>query len=85
MPWERIRFEQIKVTAVRNLHCPGCGKKFRRQRTFSQTVNPYNRNPAGRPKTRSEVAESVSAEASTWSVTPERCPDCPALTVGPES
>lgn len=49
--------------------CPRCGKKVTRSRTFERTVNPFNCVGEGehrRPKTWSEVAADVRAEADAW-------------------
>ena len=66
------RFDGPKVQAVKNLPCPVCGKKIRRQRTLQHTVNPYNRVPDGsRPKTWEEVRSDVQMEAAAWKDEPE--------------
>jgi hypothetical protein len=66
-------YERVPVTAVKRLPCPVCGKLLRRQRTFSETINPWNRNPDGTQKTSREVFASVSAKAEDWKSVPETC------------
>jgi hypothetical protein len=67
-----ITFQEVTAMAVRTGTCPHCKKKVRRQRTFSQTVNPFNtiedvNAPGGkRPKTYGEVYEAVHGEAKLW-------------------
>lgn len=73
---ETTRYERISAMRIRNLPCPVCGKKYRRQRTFTQTVNPWNKNDQGLPKTWHEVETAVNAEADDWARTPERHPAC---------
>jgi hypothetical protein len=64
------RFETVKRTAVRKLVCVHCGRRFRRQRTFTNTINPYNRNPDGSIRTRREVEENVARLAGEWDPEP---------------
>lgn len=70
------RFEEITMRSSKYLPCPVCGRKLKRAKTFTQTVNPYNRNADGAPKTRDEVHEEVRAEMSEWTRTPERHSGC---------
>ena len=60
-------YARVKVTAVTAGPCPVCGRRVRRSRVFSQTVNPWNRNAAtGRPRTPHEVQLAVEQEAADW-------------------
>jgi hypothetical protein len=65
------RYEEVPCLAVRVGNCPGCGRKVRRQRTFTETVNPFNKinlpDGTSRPKTWQEVWRSVSEKAAAWS------------------
>jgi hypothetical protein len=65
-----VRYDEFSVQAVRMGKCPGCGKRSRRQHTFTATVNPYNRviDPDGttRPRTPSEVQAKLHEQASGW-------------------
>ena len=70
----RITFDEIAVPATRYGPCPGCGKKVKRSRTFTQTVNPWNTievHGAKRPKTPSEVWRAVHDQAVAWQPDPE--------------
>ncbi len=80
MSWTRIttRFEPIRRMAVKSLPCPVCGKRLRRQRTFEQTVNPYNRNAKGDVKTRSEIRRELTVQAIAWGQQPETHSACGA-------
>lgn len=65
-----IRFQEIKQTAKRRIDCAGgCGKRLTRQRTFTQTVNPFNRNQDGHPKSIPEIREELRATAAKWEPT----------------
>jgi hypothetical protein len=60
------RFQEVSAQAVRNLKC-ACGKRFKRQQTFTNTINPFNKNKdTGQPKTYAEVYEDVKAKAAAW-------------------
>jgi hypothetical protein len=72
------RYEEMRSTTRRRVTCKQCGTKFNRQRTFTQTVNPFNRNDGGTVKTRREVWRAVSAAAAAWQPDP-LCGKCEAL------
>lgn len=73
------RFEQRKATTVRDLDCTRCGKRFRRQKTFTQTINPFNKNPDGTVRTAREVTEAVRVQAEAWQPEPVLCGPCKVL------
>lgn len=60
----RIIFEKCRAVGVRSTTIDG--KRTCRQRTFWQTVSPFNTNPDGTVKTRAEVQASVNQEALEW-------------------
>lgn len=64
-------YDVVKWGATRTAECPTCGKKTRRSYTFTQTVNPFNKNDDGEPKTYHEVEQSVRADAEAWDPAPE--------------
>jgi hypothetical protein len=70
------RFQPIRQQARKNLPCPGCGKKVRRQWTVEHTVNPFNKNPDGTVKDEHQVRAAVRAEAAKWQAEPELCGPC---------
>ncbi|ASU83551.1 hypothetical protein CDO52_12815 [Nocardiopsis gilva YIM 90087] len=63
-----VRFESRTATAKRRVKCSGgCGKTLTRQRTFMQTISPFNRDPGtGLPRTAEQVQEAVNREADAW-------------------
>lgn len=69
-------FDQIAYAAVKSLPCPVCGRKVRRQRTFTMTDNPWNRNPDGTRCSVPEIREALRAKASAWQAEPESHPKC---------
>jgi hypothetical protein len=70
------RFREIKYQASKNLPCPGCGKKLRRQRTFGQTLNPFNKNADGQVKTELDIVRELHATAAEWETEPETHDTC---------
>lgn len=66
MPTYTTHFQQVH--AYRSLvgECPNCGKKTKKSRKFTMTVNPYNVNEDGEVRSVSEVREQVNAEADAW-------------------
>ena len=61
-----VRFRELKQQAQRRLKCRACGKRFSRSRTFTQTLNPYNRRPDGAPKSAAEIYASLREQADAW-------------------
>ena len=58
-------YDRVTYTAVVPTRC-GCGRRGRVQKTFGQTVNPFNKNPDGSVKTKAQVLRSVTAQAEEW-------------------
>lgn len=65
-----IRYPEARRTYTKSLPCPHCGRKVRRQRTFSQTLNPFRRDGA---KTLEDVYKAIheSDEVAQWTKRPE--------------
>lgn len=60
-------YDPIKLTTRKTfLACSVCGRPGKRQRTFRQTINPFNKNGAGQPKTRREIWFELQCLAATW-------------------
>jgi hypothetical protein len=70
------RFAEVAWPTSKRLPCPDCGKKVRRQTKFWQTLNPFNKNAAGQPKTEQEILAELRAEAAEWEQKPEQCTPC---------
>ncbi|MFC5799087.1 hypothetical protein [Streptomyces formicae] len=70
------RFERVPLTAKKAVECEGCGKKLRRQRTFEQTINPWNKTADGEVKTYKHIYPELEAKAAAWKAEPEVCRDC---------
>lgn len=76
MSWRTVHFPEIKWQAVKNLPCPDCGKKVRRQKTFTQTQSPFNKNAQGQPATGQEITAKLRKQAEEWQAKPARCTPC---------
>jgi hypothetical protein len=71
------RFEEIARTGRKNLPCPSCGKKVRRQQAFTMTLNPYNRDPeTGLPRTRSQISAALGEQVREYEQQPVTCTPC---------
>lgn len=71
-------FDKVTWTGHQYGDCQGCGKRFvRRQKTFVQTVSPFNKNKdTGRPKTYGEIQKEVRAQAQAWGAQRPWCTKC---------
>lgn len=69
------RFEQVTLPAQRAGKCPVCGKRVNRRTTFWQTINPWNKDADGNPKTYDQIRIELSAEFDAWvpDFTHEKC------------
>lgn len=72
------RFEKVPLTATKSVPCTICGKKVRRQRTFMQTINPFNKHTDGIPKSRVDILRELKAQADDWETAAETHPKCEA-------
>jgi hypothetical protein len=63
-------YDRLTWKSAKTGNCPVCGKRMRRQKTFSQTQNPFNKNPDGTVKTRQEIYRSLGAEVKAWLAEP---------------
>lgn len=59
-----ITFEEVKAYGKRRVTVDG--KKKYQQKTFVETINPFNKNPDGTVKSRAEVQESVDRKCDEW-------------------
>jgi hypothetical protein len=71
-----ITYDRLTLTGVKNVRCSECSRKLRRQRTFGQTLNPFNKNAKGLPKTSQEIYTALRIEIAAWRLEPETCRNC---------
>jgi len=67
-------FEEIKKSVKKSINRQECGKKFYRQTTICQTLNPYNKDSNGKLKTRELIQKELEKEAAEWK--PDIIYDC---------
>lgn len=60
-----VVFEEIRMNGKKSFKC-ACGKRITRQTTFSQTINPFNKNKQGNPKSKSEIYAELDQERNEW-------------------
>jgi len=71
-----ITFETLSQLGVRKGACEACGKRGRRQRTFTMTENPWNKNPDGSVRTRREIYAALRKQVDEWEREPFVHPKC---------
>lgn len=72
---QTVRFQEVQTYRKISGKCPVCGKRVMRTRTFTHTINPFNKNYDGTIKLPSEVRVNVEKEADEWkpNFTHEKC------------
>lgn len=70
------RYEEVRAQGRKSGPCVVCGKDARRQRTFTNTINPFNRKPDGAHRSRAEVVANVQRLAREWEAEPLRHVRC---------
>lgn len=58
-------YREISIKGTKKGKCD-CGKVRTRTMTFSQTVNPFNKNKEGKLKTDNEIYEEIKKEKEEW-------------------
>lgn len=74
----RYVFEEVRYPVSKNVPCANCGKKVRRSTTFINTINPWNVNADGTPRSRREIVEHLGEKAAAWRLEPATHTTCPA-------
>lgn len=67
-----VKFEQISRPVKRSGKCYG-GFYHTQRRTFTNTVNPFNKNKDGSIKTPQQVFIDVRKESDKWASQPIEC------------
>ena len=66
------RFGEIGLTGRKAFKC-ACGRRVRRSRRFYQTLNPWNKNAAGAPKSQAEILAECREQFVAWFRTNDPC------------
>lgn len=64
----KYTFNEVKIKGRRSWI--ENGKRKTQTRTFSQTINPWNRNADGSVKTRQEIDRELRVERDAWASAP---------------
>jgi hypothetical protein len=72
----KTNFEVIKKKSWKKRICWCCLKKFNRQKTFEQTISPFNKNKKGKPKTKEKILQELDKEVRDWKNIRFTCEDC---------
>lgn len=63
----RTTYEELSHSEQHTGHCPVCGTRRKRSRTFTQTINPWNKDPkTGAPRTRRQIYAALREEGKKW-------------------
>lgn len=76
----RVTFQEVRRSVQRSFICDHCGKRKTRSTTLFQTINPFNRNVAGIPKSRDEITQELGQQAKAWR--PTTCATCATKSEG---
>ena len=63
-------FKELKIKKIKYGYCDKCNKKYQESRTFSQTINPWNKNSDGSIKTHHDIYKELDIQADEWLKTP---------------
>jgi hypothetical protein len=66
----RLVFDEVSVKGVKRWKDPVTGKSRQETRKFLQTVNPFNKNAKGVPKSRDEIMAEIKKERDEWLAAP---------------
>lgn len=73
----RITFDKITRTFRKAVPCGKCGRTVTRQKTFLQTLNPFNVHELTKlPKDRQQIVRELNEEGELWKLAPVNCSTC---------
>lgn len=59
-------YDVVKMQTRKKFRCAVCGRLGTRSTTFRQTINPFNKNAMGQPKTYDEIWAELQDQAAAW-------------------
>lgn len=77
MRTQRVTFPRIERYGFKHVYCAtACGKRVKLQRTFWQTLSPFNKNGDGSVKTVADIYAELKIEQQAWKEKLEYCVTC---------
>lgn len=73
----RVTFNEVKIHSEKTIICNKCKKRLKRRKKFYQTLNPFNKNKEGLPKTAEEIKSELYIVEAKWRKETEKCSSCP--------
>jgi len=70
------QFREVKYPVSKQGKCVVCNKKRTRYKTFSQTLNPWNKKADGTVKTSEDILKELHQESLAWKLEPIVCRTC---------
>lgn len=72
----KYNFHEVTISSMKKGICSVCGKSCQRSKTFSQTINPFNKNKKGEIKTGNEIRIELEIEIDNWKKLPIKHSKC---------
>lgn len=69
-------FREVSRHVEKSGKCAICGKPAKRSEKLFQTINPFNTNAAGVPKSRDEIYAELNVKAVEWRAAPVKHQKC---------
>lgn len=66
----RVNYERVSVKGYKQGKCVVCGKHCKRTEEFFQTLNPWNKDKNGEPKTREQIYKELTQKVKEWEKAP---------------
>lgn len=77
MSTERVVFVKVSRQYVKACRCAKCREPVRRQRTFFQTLSPFNLHELTKvPKDRAQIERELREQGAAWIRAAELCATC---------
>ena len=73
MSTTRVVFDEVSTRSRWAFRCPACHKRLVRIKKFYQTLNPFNLNRRGEPKTSAEILAELRIEVNSWQASDVYC------------
>jgi hypothetical protein len=75
----KISFEEISLKSTRRGTCSSCGRRTSRVFKVWQTLNPFNKNKDGVPKSRGEIYTELRVDLRIKTSVPLLCSGCDGI------